>query len=103
MELFHGEEFVFLTVDGMLIPKGIIWNFKTGGGRLSPQAQRDNSPNIIVLMKLEFHLEIIAQLCQGLIGFFFFNSKGHAKVFLNFYKTVFFKLYSLKQYCPTNY
>ena len=55
----------------MLIPKGIIWKFKTGGDRLSPQAQRGNLANIIVLMKLEFHPEIIAQLCQGLIGFFF--------------------------------
>ena len=56
----------------MLIPKGIIWKFKTGGDRLSPRAQRGNLANIIVLMKLEFHPEIIAQLCQGLIGFFFF-------------------------------
>ena len=65
----------------MLIPKGIIWNFKTGGGRLSSQAQRDNLPNIIVLMKLEFHLEIIAQLCQGLVGFFFLIQKVMLRFF----------------------
>lgn len=80
----------------MLIPKGIIWKFKTGGDRLSPRAQRGNLANIIVLMKLEFHPEIIAQLCQGLIGFFFLNSKGQDKVFFNFCRTVFLKLYSLK-------
>lgn len=48
---------------------------------MSLLAQRGNLANVIMIMKLEFHPEIIAQFCQGLIGFFF-NSKGQAQVFL---------------------